>query len=422
MPEHSGIIVNTKHLLSMKRIMLFVLVLLCSHFVYSQGLKNNFRLTGKISGATEGSVVLYYLDENGKRKQVKTKLNKGSFSLSGKTIEAHPAYIYYTKPGQKNFDEFYDRFFLEPGNISMTTTLSNFSNAKYTGSKLQTEYSSYQKIIEPYLAKMKPILKKYSKVNNEYVLAKKNNKPEKELEILLHKADSLQDCLSPYSDEIRNLSYKYYADNPNSLIAVNGINEYAMYLTLDSLQMYYNNLTPAMQQSFAGKKLQYEIEKLIKGSTGSVAIDFSALERNGGTIKLSDYKGKYVLLDFWASWCIPCRKSNPKLRAIYSKYQNQGLEIIGIADNDNSPDEWRKAIEKDSIGAWPHILRGYDSNNLGDVAQPNDISEKYGVKTLPTKILIDKNGVIIGRYTAATDEEEIEIEQKIEAELSKGKL
>ena len=129
MPEHSGIIVNTKHLLSMKRIMLFVLVLLCSHFVYSQGLKNNFRLTGKISGATEGSVVLYYLDENGKRKQVKTKLNKGSFSLSGKTIEAHPAYIYYTKPGQKNFDEFYDRFFLEPLYIYLITKFFYFSNS-----------------------------------------------------------------------------------------------------------------------------------------------------------------------------------------------------------------------------------------------------------------------------------------------------
>jgi thiol-disulfide isomerase/thioredoxin len=105
-----------------------------------------------------------------------------------------------------------------------------------------------------------------------------------------------------------------------------------------------------------------------------------------------------VLLDFWASWCVPCRKGNPHLKELYSKYKDKGIEFIGISDDDQSEDKWKEAIVKDGIGVWKHVLRGLkQKNNVFD--RSTDISDKFGIHTLPTKILIDPEGKIIGRYS-----------------------
>ena len=129
------------------------------------------------------------------------------------------------------------------------------------------------------------------------------------------------------------------------------------------------------------------------------------------TISLSDYKGKYVLLDFWASWCVPCRAGNPHLKELYAKYHDKGIEFIGVSDDDSKPDAWHKAVEKDGL-PWRHVLRGLDMQKLmNNQPNPNDISEKYGIHTLPTKILIDPAGKIIGRYS--------EESEPLDAELKK---
>ena len=107
-----------------------------------------------------------------------------------------------------------------------------------------------------------------------------------------------------------------------------------------------------------------------------------------------------MLLDFWASWCVPCRKGNPHLLSLYANYKDKGLEIIGISDDDKNPDAWKKAIEKDGIGVWKHVLRGMKQTPEGRADRSTSISDQYGTSTLPTKILIDPQGIIIGRYGA----------------------
>jgi thiol-disulfide isomerase/thioredoxin len=123
---------------------------------------------------------------------------------------------------------------------------------------------------------------------------------------------------------------------------------------------------------------------------GNMAADFTVADTAGKPISLADYKGKYVLLDFWASWCPPCRESNPHLVELYKLYQKKGLNIIGIAWDDDTKEAWKKAMIKDSLTEWPNVLCGVGSDN--------DIGEKYAIHFVPTKILIDPDGKIIGRF------------------------
>lgn len=117
-------------------------------------------------------------------------------------------------------------------------------------------------------------------------------------------------------------------------------------------------------------------------------------DRYGNLIRLQDYKGKYVLLDFWGSWCAPCRKGNPHLKELYAKYHEKGFEIIGIANENEATlsearSEWLQAIQKDGL-PWVNIL-----NNEG--IKDNNVVAAYAVNEYPTKILIGPDGKIVSR-------------------------
>ncbi|HEY8970280.1 MAG TPA: redoxin domain-containing protein, partial [Puia sp.] len=163
------------------------------------------------------------------------------------------------------------------------------------------------------------------------------------------------------------------------------------------------------------------IEKLAAGWPGSMAKDFTAKELGGGTLSLSSLKGKYVLIDFWASWCVPCRKSMPHVKELYAEYKDKGLEVIGVSDDDRDSTAWKKALAKDGTGIWHNVLRGLDMEKIqrGE-KNDKDISEKFGIHSLPTKILIDRDGRIIGRYDKGTDEEAAELDRKLAEVLTKG--
>ena len=143
---------------------------------------------------------------------------------------------------------------------------------------------------------------------------------------------------------------------------------------------------PAIQDSYRGKRLA----NLLKGMglvEGAKAIDFTQADTQGKPVKLSDFRGKYVLIDFWASWCVPCRQENPNLVKAYAAYKSKNFEILAVS-LDNKNENWLKAIEDDKL-SWVHVsdLKGWD----------NTVAGAYAIRAVPNNYLIDPNGIIIAR-------------------------
>jgi thiol-disulfide isomerase/thioredoxin len=262
---------------------------------------------------------------------------------------------------------------------------------------------------------MEPLSKTYTEASNEFSKAKKAQKDDATLDSLRNLAAAIHDQFDPYFARIAQVNYAFFAAHPQSYATAFYLQYHINDLTLDSLQMFYNNLGTIVQQSRYGKNINKEIEKLRAGSPGSTAKDFTATDINGNTLTLSDLKGKYVLIDFWASWCVPCRKSMPHVKELYTQYKNKGLEIIGVSDDDNDSTAWKKAVEKDGTGIWHNVLRGLDWTKLrNNEKNEKDISDKFGIYSLPTKILINREGIIIGRYDKGTDEEALVMDKKLD--------
>ncbi|NSL86962.1 TlpA family protein disulfide reductase [Chitinophaga sp. Mgbs1] len=124
-----------------------------------------------------------------------------------------------------------------------------------------------------------------------------------------------------------------------------------------------------------------------KTGIGATAMNFTQQNVKGDPVKLTDYRGKYVLLDFWASWCGPCRAENPNVLENYEKYHSKGLEILGVSLDDKK-DAWVKAIKDDGL-TWEHVsdLKGWR----------NVVAKEYNIRAVPSNFLLDKDGKIIAK-------------------------
>ena len=175
---------------------------------------------------------------------------------------------------------------------------------------------------------------------------------------------------------------------PDSPAAAFYLYRYFTYqLSLDELKATRAKISPALANNPYVKDLDGIIKRLERVQIGQVAPEFSLPDTAGVSVSLSDFRGKYVLLDFWASWCPPCRRENPNVVKAFQQYKDKNFTIIGISlDKDKA--KWQKAIADDQL-TWTHVsdLKFWDS----------EIPALYGVRGIPANVLLDPNGVIIAR-------------------------
>lgn len=369
------------------------------------GQQKPFTINGTMEGKTNEFIYLSYTDESSSKSVNDSALIKdGSFSFKGKLAGVTEARVMMNKTSRENMK--YLLLFLSPGTMQLSINYDDFSNGLLIGSPVQDEMNRLNKSKAEINARLKPLSAEYDKANKIYSAAVREKKDEATLQRLKDAATAAKDAMGPYQKQLAEKDRAFMDQHPASYATAYMLRYSISRMPLKEGLARYEKLSPEAKKSRLGKEIYEELEGLKSGSPGATAFAFASRELRGDMLRLADYKGKYVLVDFWASWCVPCRKGNPHLLSLYSKYKDKGFEIIGVSDDDSNPDAWKKAVEQDNIGVWKHVLRGLKRTPDGGFDRSASIADQYGIHSLPTKILINPQGVIIGRYGGGGENDE----------------
>jgi peroxiredoxin len=190
-----------------------------------------------------------------------------------------------------------------------------------------------------------------------------------------------------HGSERQKLELEFVINNPSSIISAQILSVYTTSWGKEKTSELFDRFSTKNKNSSYGIKIANYIRLNKEPKIGEQFVDFEMSDPKGKSKKLSDLKGKTILLEFWASWCGPCRQENPTLVKTYKKFHQKGFEIFAVS-LDEEKDSWLQAIEKDSL-IWGHVsdLKGND----------NEASLIYGINGIPDNFLIDQNGEILGR-------------------------
>lgn len=390
----------------MKQFMLIAIVLLIVSCEQKEKplAEGKYRLNGTVTGMDQGNLFLITYDEARNIKTDTLKIANGAFTFEG-DINSALLNGMIGKSTDTRSQEPRLQLFLEPAIMEVTLDANDITKGKLIGSKTQ-EDSDRLKVLQMEVTKKYQSILDDFQANGEKIRAAKTPEEKDSLEYI---DNDFRTQLEPYYAELGNISIQFINDNPSSYISLQNLRFSLQKIKYDEATAMFSKFPEEMKNSETGKEIKKSIEEMKLGIPGAVAGDFNTTDINGKPIALADFKGQYLLIDFWASWCVPCRKSNPHLLKLYSQYKSKGLEILGVSDDDRNHDAWRKAVAKDQIGVWRHVLRGLkiDMSGGGYKKLDDGISGGYNISTLPTKILVGPDGIIVGRFGGGggTDED-----------------
>ncbi|WP_456377573.1 redoxin domain-containing protein [Lutibacter sp.] len=353
-------------------------------------LKHNteeFTLMGKFKGVNTKQVILSYTNNSNNFINDTILINNGEFSTKGFISGPTIAFLKGNIKKRGTSDPNYTNFFLEPKKIKVSLIEGKFKEAKVTGSTTQKEYEKLKLIVIPLNNEMKEINEKIK----EFMANIKKNEDESIND------EQIKKLLQKYTNKknkIKNIRLQFIADNPNSYLSAYFLKFFSKKIPIDTLNELYSNFSAKIQKSKYAVEAINTVKVRQKTMLGRVAPNFTATGLNENQITLESFRGKYVLLDFWAGWCVPCIKGLPELKQLHKNYSLKGLEIIGLS-RDNDVESWKKAIDKHNLNIWNHIYDGRENK------EGSSIFKKFNIIALPAFILVDKQGVIIGRYLGA---------------------
>lgn len=339
------------------------IVIISMLMLSTQAIGQGFTLKGKISGVDDGKVTV---QARGGDKYA-TGIQNGEFILKGKVT--NPGVHTLRVEGIRSSAQ----IFLENSEITFTADKDDLRGAKVTGSKSHDVYSKYQDLNKQLSEESRPLNMAYSearKANNESEMKKLE---EKFKEARVKQTARVEEFVKQNNKSVASayilssMASRY--DDPNKLeAAINSLDK-----SLDD-NMYVQNM----------RKVLVVAKKTAIGQT---AMDFTQNDVDGKPVSLSDFRGKVVLVDFWAAWCGPCRAENPNVVEAYNKFKSKGFTVLGVS-LDKTKDKWVEAIEKDGL-TWTQVsdLKYWD----------NEVSTMYGVRAIPANVLVGKDGKILAK-------------------------
>ena len=326
--------------------------------------KVDYSISGDIKDLRDSTMI--FLSRPGKPSDVLATdySKKGKFTLFGKIDDAD---LY-----QINFIGYPDQadVFLSEGKLTVSGDVKALKKLTYSGTEVQKDYEAYTAKFDA----LKERLGRLATLINKTTEAKKR--------------DSLISIFEKHKQKVLDQVDLFVKSKPASPVT-----PFIVYVTspldndMNGLEMRYAALNDVARQTHYGREIAKLIASSKIGLEGSQAVDFTQNDTANNPVSLSSFKGKYVLVDFWASWCGPCRHENPAVVAAYNEFKNKNFTILSVSLDQNK-DKWKQAILNDNL-TWTHVsdLKYWQ----------NEVAQLYHIQSIPANMLIDPTGKIIAR-------------------------
>ncbi|QNK64805.1 AhpC/TSA family protein [Pedobacter sp. PAMC26386] len=324
--------------------------------VSAQQKKNTYTISGHLAGLKDKWIY------SGKDS---AQVKNDRFSFTGKISEPEMVQI-YTKSESRIYLVF---FVSNNATTNIEGKAASFNKAIITGPAVQTEYNRLN-------AETKTVDVEKEKLYPAYSAAEKA-KDSTKLAVIEKKIDALD-------QQTEAISKTFIKKNPKSFVSAYQIREMEYSNTGEALGLLFKGLDPSIQKSILGKKLNEMIAIKKKTSVGKAVMEFTQPDTSGNLVSISSFKGKYVLLDFWASWCGPCRGENPNVLKAYNQFKDKGFTVFSVSIDENK-EKWLKAIKEDHL-PW---------TQASDLKKKNQAAEQFGIHAIPSNFLLDPTGNII---------------------------